>query len=464
MKTRTLVTFALVWMSFRSPIQAQWTPQLKLSPSSVGAIAFSVVDTNVVWALLVDVDNFDYGPINRFIRTTNGGGLWTQGFITGAAKMHPGSIAAVDSLTAWVTMQGAFPTLPSDTSEGIFKTSDGGTLWTKDTTAFQGSGAKPMFIHFFDPNKGIVVGERNKNGLSSWEIYTTTNGGTRWDSVPQVNIPPKVAGEQLMEGFEYTATQNTFWFCTSASTGRVFRSTNSGLTWTAATIGPGFGRVHSIAFQDDSVGLACVFVGGNPTTVKTTDGGSTWTAIAPPSRPTPHIVVHVPGTADSYIVTGHVWPGTHTGSAYTLDGGRSWTTVDNNAHGPVAFATPGRGWTTDGGDADNWNTIYGWSGIPLVTSVPISSEKMPREFALSQNYPNPFNPSTTIQFLLPRAAHVALKVFNIVGEEITTLVSGKLGAGTYTTRWDAAGVASGVYFYRIEAGSFIETKKLLLLR
>ena len=85
-------------------------------------------------------------------------------------------------------------------------------------------------------------------------------------------------------------------------------------------------------------------------------------------------------------------------------------------------------------------------------------------FTLDQNYPNPFNPGTTIRFTLPRASHVTLSVFNMVGEEITTLVNGEFGPGNYTTRWDAEGIASSVYFYRIQAGDVVETEKLLLLR
>ena len=108
----------------------------------------------------------------------------------------------------------------------------------------------------------------------------------------------------------------------------------------------------------------------------------------------------------------------------------------------------------------------------MITSVRETGGELPRSFELEQNYPNPFNPSTTIQFSLPRAAHVVLKVFDMLGEEITTLVSDDRGAGTYTTRWNAAGNSSGVYFYRLEArpinggqaSSFTQTRKLLLLK
>ena len=100
----------------------------------------------------------------------------------------------------------------------------------------------------------------------------------------------------------------------------------------------------------------------------------------------------------------------------------------------------------------------------IFVNVAENASGVPTQFALRQNYPNPFNPSTTIGFSLPRAAHAVLKVFNTLGEEIETLISEELGAGTYTTRWDAASIASGVYFYRLQAGSYVETKKLILLR
>jgi hypothetical protein len=89
---------------------------------------------------------------------------------------------------------------------------------------------------------------------------------------------------------------------------------------------------------------------------------------------------------------------------------------------------------------------------------------IPHEFALYQNYPNPFNPSTTIEFMLPKSAFVTLKVYNLLGEEVATLVSENLSAGKYKYLWDATGLATGVYFYRLHAGEYKQTKKLILMR
>jgi hypothetical protein len=95
---------------------------------------------------------------------------------------------------------------------------------------------------------------------------------------------------------------------------------------------------------------------------------------------------------------------------------------------------------------------------------PQPSAGIPISYALEQNYPNPFNPSTTIEFSLPRAGLVTLAVYNIVGEKVATLISEDLTAGSYKFQWDARGLASGVYFYRIEAGDYTKSRKMLLIR
>jgi hypothetical protein len=88
----------------------------------------------------------------------------------------------------------------------------------------------------------------------------------------------------------------------------------------------------------------------------------------------------------------------------------------------------------------------------------------PVQYHLAQNYPNPFNPTTTISFDLQKKSFVTLKVFDLLGNEVATLAAEELAAGTYSKQWDAAGFASGVYFYQLTAGSFVKTKKLILLQ
>jgi hypothetical protein len=92
------------------------------------------------------------------------------------------------------------------------------------------------------------------------------------------------------------------------------------------------------------------------------------------------------------------------------------------------------------------------------------SLKPPKEFSLSQNYPNPFNPSTAISFNLPSRTFVSLRIYDALGREVSILVSEELSAGIYVQEWNASNLPSGVYFYRLQAGSFVNTKKLLLIK
>jgi hypothetical protein len=87
-----------------------------------------------------------------------------------------------------------------------------------------------------------------------------------------------------------------------------------------------------------------------------------------------------------------------------------------------------------------------------------------RAFELAQNYPNPFNPTTTIRYQIPTAETVSLKVYDVLGKEVATLVSGRQEAGSYAVEFNAAGLSSGVYFYRLQAGGFVETKKMMLVK
>ena len=86
------------------------------------------------------------------------------------------------------------------------------------------------------------------------------------------------------------------------------------------------------------------------------------------------------------------------------------------------------------------------------------------EFALDQNFPNPFNPTTLISYELPSSSRVVLKVYDVLGREVTTLVNTKQEAGRYSVIWNASAMSSGVYFYTLQAGSYKATRKLLLLR
>jgi hypothetical protein len=91
-------------------------------------------------------------------------------------------------------------------------------------------------------------------------------------------------------------------------------------------------------------------------------------------------------------------------------------------------------------------------------------KEYPKEFVLKQNYPNPFNPTTTIRYVIPERALVTIKIYDILGDEITTLVNEEKPIGNYEVDFIASNLSSGVYFYKLTAGDFIQTKKMILLR
>jgi hypothetical protein len=148
----------------------------------------------------------------------------------------------------------------------------------------------------------------------------------------------------------------------------------------------------------------------------------------------------------------------------------TWKTLENM---PVALA-----WF--GGAVAN-NKIYVISGTPdggmsgtgdiweytppldPVGGVEASNE-LPKHFVLEQNYPNPFNPTTVIRYQLPASAPVTLAVYDLLGREVRTLVNERMNAGVYEVAFDGSGLSSGVYFYRLSAGDFVQTKRLMILR
>jgi hypothetical protein len=107
------------------------------------------------------------------------------------------------------------------------------------------------------------------------------------------------------------------------------------------------------------------------------------------------------------------------------------------------------------------------NGIVLLSTSgigPSSGSTMPIQFALYQNYPNPFNPTTKIRYEVAKQCRVSIKIIDILGREVATLIDGNQQPGKYETVWNGAGYPSGVYFYRLQAGSYTETKKMILLK
>lgn len=139
------------------------------------------------------------------------------------------------------------------------------------------------------------------------------------------------------------------------------------------------------------------------------------------------------------------------------------------ATGAVAvFATDNDGIWASGVNTTNpsggtTELVLSGTDVRWTTSVQ-NINTIPYEYTLFQNYPNPFNPVTTIKYEMPNAGIVTLKIFDILGREVTTLVNEQKQPGKYDVQWNASNNSSGLYFYRIQAGKFVETKKMVLLK
>jgi hypothetical protein len=150
---------------------------------------------------------------------------------------------------------------------------------------------------------------------------------------------------------------------------------------------------------------------------------------------------------------------------WSTDGGVTWQLRDSVQFNipyhinRIFFTDTSNGWAVgDGGII--LHTTNG--GVSFVEEEQLS--EVPTVFLLSQNYPNPFNPITSIQYSIPNRNNVVLKIYDILGNEVSTLVNEEKEAGAYAINFDANNLASGLYLYRIQAGSFIDTKKMILLK
>ncbi len=344
MKRRVSLLVMAVMMFIGQSSAQSWMAQSSGLPVGIPTedMRFVAASNTVCWG----VKTADNTTSNLYIRTTNGGIQWTASTVVQAPPSWRGSnITAVYSNVAWIAMHD-----PSGAaSGGIFRTTNGGTDWTQQTTAFPGSGGYVDFIHFFDSGNGVCVG--NPHGRN-WEIYTTTDGGNLWTRVDSSNIPPPMVGESAF--FDYAAAGNSLWFCTNSAA--LYRSTNRGATWTVNRSIGGAGFVP--AFQDTATGRFSRFVPGNQVWA-TTDGGTTWTetGVTAPTGFTSFFMQYVTGTTASYVITSASGISSGTpGSAFTGDGGATWTRIDNTvSRGPSSFASAHAGWC--GGANDS---VYKW--------------------------------------------------------------------------------------------------------
>jgi len=239
--------------------------------------------------------------------------------------------------------------------------------------------------------------------------------------------------------------------CVVGGEGNIFITSDGGNEWIEINSGTNYG-LRSVFFIDENKGWA---VGYQGTILNTVNGGLTWfNQISGTDRDL--FSVFFVNENEGRIV------GESGFMLTTTDGGINW--LEQTKRTPYQlystyFISEDVGWAT-GTAGIILKTTNG--GISFVEEEEI--DEIPTDYNLSHNYPNPFNPSTKIKYSVSLRSNVVVKVFDILGNEIETLVNEEKQTGTYEITWYAESLPSGIYFYRLQAGNFVETKKMVLMK
>ena len=312
---------------------------------------------------------------------------------------------------------------------GVYRSTDGGAHWIQ---ANEGLPDGVYIQSLLVLNNGSVLA-----GTYGVGIYFSTDNGDTWN----VSSSTDSRGNALIQdGNEhvYCATDNG-----------VLVSSDNGQNWSQS--GMADKSILSLI-----IGPSATLYAGTGTTegvFRSTDHGSTWTATG---------LTSVDVTALAMDGSANLFAGTYSDGVFTsTDNGATWGQVNDSltdtgieslafdTHGQLYAGTYGKG-------------VF--KAYHLLTNVATGQNGLPNVFSLRQNFPNPFNPTTTIRYSVPRSVHVILRVYDVLGRNVATLVDGQKSPGEYSIVMDGSRLSSGVYFYTIQAGSFTQTKKFALIK
>jgi photosystem II stability/assembly factor-like uncharacterized protein len=332
----------------------------------------------------------------------------------------------------------------------IHQTTNGGNTWQKKVLSTT-EGDFGFQIQFVDINNGWLLYFNFSTQVATF--LKTTDGGNNW-------VPFNGAGI-----FYFVDPNNGWSYYGSGINGAeppfiILRTTDGGSNWTTQFYDYSAGVYNAMQFTDLNNGwIVC----DNGKVLHTIDGGVNWNYVNNTG-----INYQERSKAVFFLDANNGWISSKDGSGngiiqHTTDGGTNWTTQTtplNNSQGgnaifSICFVDAQTGWLT----AD-----YGKICRYTETTGVEENNNIPTEFTLSQNYPNPFNPSTNIRYSIGATQFVQLKVYDILGNEIAVLVNEQETAGSYKVDFDASMLGTGVYFYKLTAGSFSETKKMVLMK
>ncbi len=313
--------------------------------------------------------------------------------------------------------------------------------------------AAPFVIAY--GNSTIVYAGRNL-------IYKSTNAGNNWAVTNSGNtldgnfaIAMEISYQNNSKVYVATAPFSTF-------RGHLFRTDNGGTSWTNITgsLPDRFPADLAVDPNNDSIVYLTFYGFGTSHVYKSTNSGTSWTDISDnlPDIPTPSVIVD-PNNSN------HVYIGTDLGVFVSTTGGSSWQDFNDGlpnsvqamdlnicrVNNTLRVMTHGNG-------------AFERKLLSTIVTSANDNQAIVKNFQLEQNFPNPFNPSTKIRFEIVRAGITTLKIFDMLGNEIKTLVQREFQPGSYEVEFNGAGLASGSYVYRLESNGNIQSRKMILLK
>jgi photosystem II stability/assembly factor-like uncharacterized protein len=327
-------------------------------------------------------------------------------------------------------------------SAWIFKTTNGGLDWYTLPNNFNRN-FKFYKGFFFDAQTWYLFGQPGV-GDAQEDIYKTTDGGNTWTT--------SFAGNSSMSKVIRNAfflNKNTGWVIESNN---IYKTTDAGATWTHQTA-----NITSAGgvFMTDSLTGYCYSL--NKQILKTTDGGSSWNML--PFNFDMNILSMSFMNASCGVVSGY-----YGYTAFTTDGGNTWTqqwTGNDNYINDIHIIN-------EPGSSPYIITAGQKAYVGINKHIPSgrieNKDLQPGCYTLSQNYPNPFNPSTVITYSIPKEGLVKIVIYDVLGRQVSIPVNCRQMQGTYSVNFSGNGLSSGVYYYTLTSGNFVQTRKMVLIK
>jgi len=340
----------------------------------------------------------------------------------------------------------------------FLKSENGGVNWQK-VSQFDTSKGYMMDIQFFDLNTGYALIDSGSFGKTGF--YKTVNGGQNWQFVKKID-----GNAAIDEMFFFN--MNTGFAIGFLNGGRIYKTTNAGINWQITLMST---QIDGISFSNSTMGIACGFsiLTGN-SFYKTTNMGDSW-----------NLISIIPGFRLIYDLKSIESTGIFFAAGVKVDSnnlvpekistfkttnfGLNWIVNDFlpiNIMTGVALTNQNNFYIC-GGEL-NGNALIMKSTNGGNVFVKQTSAEIPEGYLLEQNFPNPFNNSTLINFKCPVNAYLELKIYDVTGKELNSLVNENILAGSYQVRFESGNLPSGVYFYRLNSEIFSETKSFVLIK